>query len=376
MPDQPAVTAPEQKAGLLGKVLRLVAGIGLGGGLLYLTFRDGDLDLEQMKRVFLDVRVVPLLGLLVLTGLAVVLRGVRQRCLLGVPVSVHFTTASACLGYAVNAVLPRVGEVVRVVHLNRRTRIPVALIAATVLIERMIEVFVLGVLVLVSLFVFTPVEADQLSAGLVEEAQSFGASGGDFAIDLSDMRTAALALLAGLTVVAVMLVLFALRPTTTKRWLGPLLNRLPAGLRDRLETALAEFSAGILVLRSQPLQALIAAVLSLLIWVCWFFTFERGCAAFGLDELSLRAVFLVYTFTTIGMLFPTPGGIGAFHYFGKVCLVYALGVPVDQALAGITAIHLSIQIIGGPSLFYLMFLTQVGRAPQDLSAESAALAAR
>jgi len=201
------------------------------------------------------------------------------------------------------------------------------------------------------------------------------ASGGGFALDLADMRTAALSLLAGIAAVAVVLVLFALRPTTARRWMSPLLNRLPAGWGKRFETALAEFSAGILVLRSRPSQAIIAAVLSLLIWVCWLFTFERGCAAFGLEQLSMRAVFLVYTFTTIGMLFPTPGGIGAFHYFGKVCLVYVLGVPASVALAGITAIHVAIILIGGPVLFYLMFLTQVRRAPQDLSAESAALTA-
>ena len=375
MTDDPDTLAPK-KSSFLGKLLRVVLGLGLGGGFLYLTFRDSDVDVEEMKRVFLDVRVAPLLGLLGLTGLAVVIRGIRQRCLLGVPVSVHFTTAAAALGYAVNAVLPRVGEVVRVVYLNRRTRIPVALIAATVLIERLIDVFMLAVLVLVSLFVFTSAEANQLSAGLAKEAQQLGAASGGFSVDLADMRTAALTLMAGITAVAVILVLFALRPTTTRRWMSPLLNRLPVKWRARLESALADFSAGILVLRSKPSQALIALILSLLIWVCWLFTFERGCVAFGLDQLSMRSVFLVYTFTTIGMLFPTPGGIGAFHYFGKACLVYALGVSANTALAGITAIHVAIVLIGGPVLFYLMFLTQIGRAPQDLSEESAALAAR
>ena len=138
---------------------------------------------------------------------------------------------------------------------------------------------------------------------------------------------------------------------------------------------MADFSAGILVLRSRPSQAALTAVLSVAIWGCWLLAFERGCTAFGLSEMSLRAVFLLYTFTTIGMLFPTPGGIGAFHYFGKVCLVYALGVPGDQALAGITAIHVAIILVGGPVVFYLMFLTQVGRKGQDLSAECAALSA-
>ncbi len=357
----------------MGKLLKVLVSLTLGAGLLYLTFRDSELGVEQMKQVFVDARIGPLLGLLVFSGASVVVRGVRQRCLLGVPVSVHFTTASACLGYAINAVLPRVGEVVRMVHLNRRTRIPVALIAATVLIERMIDVFMLALLVLASMLVFTAGEAEQLSAGLAQEAQKLGASGQAMSLELGDMRTAALVMLALLSVVACVLVMFALRPEATRRWLSPLLRRLPAGLSSRVEGALAEFSAGILVLVSRPGQAVLTAGLSLLIWVCWLFAFERGCTAFGLEELSLRSVFLLYTFTTIGMLFPTPGGIGAFHYFGKVCLVYILGVSADQALAGITAIHAAIQLLAGAMAYYLIYLTQVGRAPQDLSAEAAAL---
>ncbi len=127
----------------------LVAVIALT--LLWLSFRGTDV-LKLWKHVQ-DVKPIPVFFILVSVLVGTFLRSFRWTLLLSPlrsssenPISQFNAFYAVLMGYAVNIVLPRGGEVVRLLSICKSERLPWAGVLATMLIDRMLDVAVLAIL--------------------------------------------------------------------------------------------------------------------------------------------------------------------------------------------------------------------------------------
>ncbi len=220
-------------------------------------------------------------------------------------------TAASLVGLAVNSMLPlRAGEAARVIALNRRARTSPAECVATVGLERVLDVFCLLLLLLVTL-------------PWLPEVQWVGAA-----------ATVALVLAVVLGSVAALFAIFGERPFHV---LDRLLRRLPFGHMDWVEHAAANFGRGLVALRDVKL-ALTALGLTTLGWVLSAFSFWLLTLAFDLGLPPASGV-LILTAVGFSVILPAaPGALGVFEAAVVVALD-AYDVPASEALSYAFVLH-------------------------------------
>ena len=244
---------------------------------------------------------------------AVVLRALRWQLLFPRETRPPFgpTLAASLVGLAVNNLLPlRAREAVRVIALNRRARTSPVESAATVALERVLDVFCL-LLVLLAALPWLP------------EVQWVGAA-----------AVVALALAVLLGGAALLFALYGERPFHA---LDRLLGRLPFGHVEWVEHVGASLGRGLVGLRD-PFVALIALVLTIVSWLLFSFSFWLLTLGFGL-ELPLVSGVLILAAVGFSVILPAaPGALGVFEAATVVALD-AYGIPASDALSYAFTLH-------------------------------------
>ena len=221
------------------------------------------------------------------------------------------------IGYAVNAVIPRGGEIARVVNMNRMTNAPYPNLFATLIVER-----ILDVVVLVGFLGF----ALMLDGERIGETFPTVARLGPTVVALAGV---------GL----ILMVLLGLAGDSLSRIVGRLAGNFHKGLGERLEAFAREGAGGFSIVR-KPLPALLATAETAAIWALYWFTFVLGLSAFGLLEtVGYRGTTVTFTITSFSMMVPSQAGLGVFHTFSQRALSQLYQVDVDQALAWATVVH-------------------------------------
>jgi uncharacterized protein (TIRG00374 family) len=219
------------------------------------------------------------------------------------------------IGYAVNMLLPRAGELVRPYVLSRRERLPMATALSSVIVERTLDSLTLLLLVGIGLPLFADVLRKTLERLQLEPA-------------------AALPLLVGL--LAVLLALMSL-----PRWAPGLLARLgqhAPRAAERLRRLARELYAGAAPLRSPRLLWRIG-VQTALLWVCYLLPLYGLFWVFRL-ELTLWDAALVLLVSAVAIaVAPTPSAAGIYHVAVQVVLMEAFALPAAQALGYALVAH-------------------------------------
>lgn len=285
----------------------LASTVGFG----YLAVRDAHPDevwdaLQQANAWW----IVPSFAVL---PVAVAVRALRWQLLFPRETRPPFgaTLAASLVGLAVNNLLPlRAGEAARVIALNRRARTSPVESAATVALERVLDVFCL----LLVLFAALP---------WLPEVQWVGAAAG---------VAFALALLLGGA--ALLFALYGERPFQA---LDRLLGRLPFGHLEWVEHVGASLARGLVGLRD-PVVALTALVLTTVSWLLFSLSFWLLTLAFDLD-LPLVSGVLILAAVGFSVILPAaPGALGVFEAATVVALD-AYGIPASEALSYAFTLH-------------------------------------
>jgi hypothetical protein len=234
---------------------------------------------------------VPLVAL----GVQFSIRATRWAMLLtaatGTRVRAIRVAGPMAVGYLVNAVLPaRLGEVARAVLVARRERLAIAPVAASVVVERVVDLSALLTIGLVS-------------TGAVEAI-------GPTAI----VATAGLVIALGILAVSA-------------RWVAA---HLPRRLPSRARTLAVQFLEGIGGLGPRPLLG--AYGLSVLAWfgdaaLVWACGMALGV------ELGLPAAIAIAVGAALGTALPAAGGYLGTYELGAVAIGTLAGTPPDTILA-------------------------------------------
>jgi uncharacterized protein (TIRG00374 family) len=314
----------------LRRLLTQLGSFVLAGVLLYLALRGVDLDVVWEALREADYRwLLPLVAIVILSHW---FRAWRWQMLLeALPadpdgagrrrVSVKVAFYSVLIGYLVNYVAPRLGEIARATNLAAREKLPAGGVFGTVVVERLLDVLVLG-LGLGSVFLLVDEAAivDELFIAPVTDA--FG-------------RLPALLLLGGvigLSVLVALLFRWAVRREE---------SRLHQAWAQRVRPGILSFKDGLGTLQrtGRPVALLVSTAG---IWFCYLLMAHVPFIMFGMTEafdVSLLDSWSIMILGAVGMSVPSPGGTGSFHYITVQTLVHLFGFDASEAFTYAVVTH-------------------------------------
>ena len=286
----------------------------IGVSLLYFAFKGVDLKAvgKEMGNAKLEW-----IGLSMLVGLgAVVSRGMRWKLVLdsmGYRSTSWRTSYAIGIGYLINMVFPRAGEVARATALRRSDKIPVDVLLGTIIVERLIDLIIVSILLGLTLILTYP-ELQKLLAS-TQGSQPAANEGG--------IPWLWIALALGL------LAAWLLRKRFFKTAPG-----------QRVQSFLRGLSQGFtsIVRLDKPWAYLghtvfIWASYFMMIYVCFF-------AMPATENIQIDQSLFVMMAASMGIVVPVPGGVGAYHYLVAKALE-VLSVPYPEGLAFATLVHAS-----------------------------------
>lgn len=327
----------------------------LAGGLLALALYGVDLTkiIDAFREA--DYRwVPPLLGLVIGANL---LRAWRWQILIqALPSSsnpadssgmnpsrmLEASFSSVMIGYMVNYVAPRMGEVARTANLSARSRYSFSSLFGTVVSERIFDTVVLG-LALLSTVAILFNRLDEL------QEQFFGPA-------WAQLQSIPTIWVAGGTLGALLLtaITFLLLRGHLRRE-DSSIGRL---WRETVKPALLSFNEGMRTLLESPRRGAIL-VSTVGMWggyVLMAYVPFRMLHLAGPHSIGILDAWALMAIGALGLVVPSPGGIGSYHYITQQALVHLYSVPQAEALTYAVLTHgaqfVFYVLTGGIAIFY------------------------
>jgi glycosyltransferase 2 family protein len=255
---------------------------------------------------------------------ALVCRTLRWRTILDPksPPPFYATFFANAVGYSLSTILPiRAGDVARPALLSRRTGIKFSTALGTVLTEKLFDLF--AILSLFILFVLTSgrlLSSDPLTSR-------------KFLVVQSAAVTAGLAL-TGMLVLVVLLLFFRNSARVAHEFMGRVLpRRFRQGWMRFFDSFIRSLS---LTRHSGALPRVI--LLTGGIWMCIASQFFFVFLSLG-RPLPFTASFFISGATILGLMIPTPGGVGGVHKAAQTVLVNFYHFDVNLSVAASLLVH-------------------------------------
>ena len=260
----------------------------------------------------------------ILAMISHLIRAERWRMLFtpsGHRISLGNSFLSLMVGYLVNLVIPRGGEISRCYNLYKLEKTPVEISFGTVVVERLVDLVCLIALVGLAFAVE--------SRKLFQFVNELPIGGGQSKLAVM-IYVLLFVLLFGIILFIVIKRNSRVRNVLTKLWNG--------------------FKEGILSIFKLKRKGLFVFY-SLLIWFLYFVMSYTVILAFPETEmLGASAVLSVFAIGSIAMAVPLPGGTGSYHVLVPQGLVFLYGISSPDAVAFVFIFHgwqTALMIVGG-----------------------------
>ncbi len=294
-------------------ILLLIIGIAL----MVYAFRGQDLDglIEDLRKA--EYKWV--LASLAACFLAHIIRAFRWRMMIatlghGTP-SMLNTSYAVMIGYMANVAFPRMGEVSRCGVINKTDNIPIVKLIGTVIVERMVDLLMLAIVLALGIMLQFDFISDFLYQNVLIKLNGS-------AVNLTVLIFAGFILVLAIGFFYLLL--------KKKKW----------GIRIRIYNLFIDMKSGILSVKDLDNKTGFI-ISSVLIWSLYgLSTYLCFFALEATSGLGLLASLSALVFSSLAMVAPVQGGIGAFHYMvSEGLLLY--DIPKSEGLAYALLIHSS-----------------------------------
>jgi hypothetical protein len=326
----------------LRRILLHAGSFALAGVLLYLAFRNVDVArLEEALRSAAYGWLVPLAAIVLVSH---TLRAWRWQVLMRAlpagsddkaqPATLEASFSSLMIGYMVNYVAPRMGELTRTANLAARTNRRFSRVFGTVVVERIFDTVVLGGIIL---------SVVPLVAG--QAPKLMDRFGRPILAQLEQLPVGFYAALGGAGVVLLALLAWGVRRALTHEdsrirrfWVGTVRPAWRA-FRDGITTLRASEERGVIVVTTLGM---------------WFAYLLMAYIPFlmldlaGPYSIGLTDAWIIMAIGALGMVVPTPGGLGSYHYVTIEALALLYAVPQAEAFSYAVLVH------GAQAVFYIL----------------------
>lgn len=313
---------------MIKRIAKITLAIALGGIFLWLAFRNVRLEEVWSYAQRIDFGWVLPFAIVALTSHVV--RAERWRLLIKhdkEEVDRITLITGVLVGYLLNFVGPRLGEVSRPAYVARRESLSASKLMGTIVLERIIDVITMvTIMFIVSVYLISDISL---------LSQIFGDETVDFFTNSSSLATYLwVGSFALFTIITTYLLIRLVR------YLGNHIELLGTWV-DKAEHALHLFKDGLLSARKVK-QWWLFILYTVLMWTCYtlmtyipFWMFDMQ-TAYNLNMLDALVITVI---SAIGIAIPSPGGIGTYHYFVKQSLFVLFAVPAVTGIAYATVTH-------------------------------------
>ncbi|MCH8495137.1 MAG: flippase-like domain-containing protein [Balneolales bacterium] len=251
-------------------------------------------------------------------------------------------------GLTSNMVIPRAGEVLRAVYVAKSTGIETTRLFGTIVSERLIDLFMMLLMLLVT---FILLVTDQRLVN-----QIFGEDGAWY-ITVLTSTTGLLVIGAGF-ILTIGLIWYLRRRSARKKVSVADETERADGFVAKPASMMKSFVRGLISIRNLKNWPLFV-LYTIIIWGGYILMSFLPFFAFGFPEtfaFGWEQAFVITVIGAVGVMLPSPGGIGTFHYIVQQGMVVLYAVPSITALAYATVNHLAnmITIIVLTLIFYLV----------------------
>jgi glycosyltransferase 2 family protein len=292
-------------------ILQYLLFLGVGIFLLWLSLKDS--DLQEIKEDIAGANFIYLIPATLMLLVSHFIRAIRWKILmepLGYKPSLINTFLAVLIGYWANLAVPRLGEVLKCTILAKYEKVPADKLVGTIVAERAFDV----VNLMLMLSVTIGIQYHLLGNYAAEKfSQIFQNKAG--AVSYVTIFTVIISIVLGF-----LLVFY-------------LLNRLAhISFVHKVRQLLKGIWAGLTSVRNIKNKGWFF-LHTMMIWVLYLLSTYMGFFAMeGMSGYGIKAAFSALSFGSIGMIVPSPGGIGSFQYaVQQVLLVY--GITPEKGLS-------------------------------------------
>jgi uncharacterized protein (TIRG00374 family) len=267
-----------------------------------------------------------------------ILRAIRWKVIIGSvkrDTSILNLFGALMVGYGVNCVIPRLGEVTRPVLLGRWEKISKTSMVGTVIVERIIDILSFAIAVLISVYIYS----------------------GNLYSGFPWLKTSLYVVTAGMVLLIMFLIFLRKYKERFSKIFVKFVGKISSKLADRLGHILELLLIGLGSLKGFN-NFFLTILFTILILLIYALNSYFGFFIVGMEKISpvnFQMAWIVMSISSIGVLIPTPGGTGSYHTFVKTVLVllFGFGEEISLAYAIITHIISYILFIISAVLFFL-----------------------
>jgi uncharacterized protein (TIRG00374 family) len=258
--------------------------------------------------------------------------------------------SATMIGYGVNFAVPRLGELYRAFFAGRWEGLSRSSVLGTIVIERVIDVIILGLSVLVSVQIFA----------------------GDLYEEIVWLKSALIIGFIGICSVVILLVLLIKLQERFVNVVISFVSKISKRLSEKVAYILRMLIDGFASLQGFK-NYFLTIVHSILIMLLYALSAYLAFFVLHMDEIQpidFGTAWVVMTISAFGIVIPTPGGTGAYHLIAKSVLVILFGFSEEIGLAYAFLTHTSASIIFIALTFIMMFVVNIKRAKLGLPKEN------
>jgi len=329
-------------------IINFIISIGLAAIFLYIAFYD--VNLSDVMEIIGQASVLWIVIFIVSIMIGHYIRALRWKYILySVKPDIKMKNLFGALmvGYGVNCVTPKLGEVTRAVLIGKWEGLSRSSMFGTVIVERIIDIISLGTAVLVSAFIWR--ESLYISFPWLESTLY----------------------ITGIFITAV-IVLIYFTVSFKEKFYGIIIN-----LIKKFSLKLAEKVAYIFEMLTQGFASLKGArnyfftiALTIILLIVYALSSYFGFFMLNMKPATYQMGWVLMSISAIGVVIPTPGGTGSYHTLAKSTLVllFGFGETISAAYALLThIISYFLFIFIALALFFLLNKTEANQNKSIIS---------
>ena len=326
-------------------IINFIISIGLAAIFLYIAFYD--VNFSDVLDIIGQASVLWIVIFIVSIMIGHYIRALRWKYILhsvkpGIKMKNLF--GALMIGYGVNCVTPKLGEVSRAILIGRWEGLSRSSMFGTVIVERIIDIISLGTAVLVSAFIWR----ESLYINFPWLKSTLYVTG---------------------ILMAAAIVLIYLAVSLKEKFYGILIK-----LIEKISKKLAEKIAYIIEMLTQGFVSLKGArnyfftiALTILLLLIYALSSYFGFFMLNMKPATYQMGWVLMSISAIGVVIPTPGGTGSYHTLAKSTLVllFGFGETISAAYALLT--HIISYFLFILTAFAFFFLLNKSQADQNKS---------
>ncbi|GAB4289477.1 MAG: lysylphosphatidylglycerol synthase transmembrane domain-containing protein [Ignavibacteriaceae bacterium] len=306
---------------IAGRIINYSISLLLTAIFLYIAFYDVEFD--QVLEILSGASITWIVLLIIVWYFSHYLRALRWKVILHSVKgnsSVKHLFGALMVGYGVNCVVPRLGEISRSVVLGRWENLSRSSMFGTVIVERVIDIIFLGIALVISVFI-----------------------SGDILFQSFPWLRTTLYLTLLFILVAIVIIYLTVR--LKEKFYGIIVSMV-----GKISEKFGQTTAHIFGMLTEGFASLkgvknysLTLLLSVAIMILYALTSYMGFFTIEMDNIrpvSFEMGWVLMSVSAIGVVIPTPGGTGSYHTLAKSVLVLLYAFPEETSLAYAILMHI------------------------------------